>query len=176
MLAADNGIPAGHQSLLGVLAMVKGGGLDRYWTDTEVFRCRGGNQQLAEKFRDALNKKKQRVFTEAKVASIFRSGGKTPLHVQGKKSPEEAGDVILAVPPSVWHKIHFGEDDLRNKLKPSPSMGTNVKYLMRFRERFWEEFASSPNLTEDGPVDITWETTEGQSQRGFRDGSVLWVG
>lgn len=30
MLATDNGVPSGEQSLLGVLAMVKGGGLDRF--------------------------------------------------------------------------------------------------------------------------------------------------
>jgi monoamine oxidase len=39
-------------------------------------------------------------------------------------------------------------------------MGSNVKYLMRFEKRFWKEFASSPTLSEDGPVDLTWETTE----------------
>ena len=39
-------------------------------------------------------------------------------------------------------------------------MGANVKYLMSFEKRFWQEFASSPTLSEDGPVDLTWETTE----------------
>lgn len=39
MLATDNGIPTRDQSLLAILAMIKGGGLDRYWTDTELFRC-----------------------------------------------------------------------------------------------------------------------------------------
>ena len=30
------------QSYLGNLAMVKGGGLEKYWTDSEVYRCRAG--------------------------------------------------------------------------------------------------------------------------------------
>jgi monoamine oxidase len=34
-LVADNGRSANQQSLLGVLAMIKGHGVDRYWTDTE---------------------------------------------------------------------------------------------------------------------------------------------
>jgi monoamine oxidase len=42
MFAAVNGIPVAEQSLLAMLAMVKGGGSDRYWTDTELFRCEGG--------------------------------------------------------------------------------------------------------------------------------------
>jgi len=61
MLAADNGIPANEQSLLGVLAMVKGGGLDRYWLDTEVYRCEGGNDSLATAFVKELNKNEPRV-------------------------------------------------------------------------------------------------------------------
>ena len=46
-MAADNGVRTAWQSLLGNLAMIKGHGLEKFWTETEVFRCRGGNQQLA---------------------------------------------------------------------------------------------------------------------------------
>ena len=34
--------------------MVKGHGLEKYWTDSEVYRCRGGNQQLARKLQEAI--------------------------------------------------------------------------------------------------------------------------
>jgi monoamine oxidase len=65
------------------------------------------------------------------------------------------------VPPSVWYTINFDRfPDLAAKLSKPPKMGSNVKYLMRFEKRFWKEFASSPTLSEDGPVDLTWETTE----------------
>ena len=53
-LVADNGRSAEQQSLLGVLVMIKGHGVDRYWTDTEVYRCIGGNAQLAQRFREEL--------------------------------------------------------------------------------------------------------------------------
>ncbi len=46
-------------------------------------------------------------------------------------------------------------------------MGHNVKCLIRLRSRFWEAFASSPTLSEDGPVDLTWETTEQDSGKDF---------
>ena len=46
-MAADNGVRTAWQSYLGNLAMIKGHGLEKFWTETEVFRCRGGNQQLA---------------------------------------------------------------------------------------------------------------------------------
>ena len=48
MMTADNGVVTEWQSYLGNLAMVKGGGVERYWTEAEMYRCKGGNQQLAQ--------------------------------------------------------------------------------------------------------------------------------
>jgi len=168
-LIADNGVPAECQSLLGVLAMVKGGGLQRYWDDTEVYRCEGGNQQLAERFRAALNLGRTRVFLRAPVRTIEWSDGTAKVTVvrNSKVVVREGTDVILAVPPSVWRTIHFTDTALRERLYESPQMGTNVKFLMRLRERFWQDYASSPTLTDDGPVDITWETTENDQHGDF---------
>jgi monoamine oxidase len=167
MLAADNGIPSKDQSLLAVLAMVKGGGLDRYWTDTELFRCKGGNQKLAQHFADWLNRTKRTVVENSPVESISPSGVGVSLTVKGGKTPD-TDDVILAVPPSVWHTIDFRAfADLATKLSIPPKMGSNVKYLLRLKKRFWQEFASSPTLSEDGPVDLTWETTEADESGDF---------
>ena len=44
------------QSYLGMLAQVKGGGVEKYWKDSEVYRCRGGNQQLATKLVAAIGR------------------------------------------------------------------------------------------------------------------------
>ena len=54
MMTADNGVRTEWQSYLANLAMVKGHGLEKYWTDSEVYRCRGGNQQLARKLQEAI--------------------------------------------------------------------------------------------------------------------------
>jgi monoamine oxidase len=167
MLAADNGIPTSEQSLLAVLARVKGGGLDRYWTHTELFRCKGGNQQLAECFRDALNVTPDTVVEGAPVEAISSSGGKIRLTIKDGK-PDEGDDIILAIPPSAWSTIKIeGFPDLAAKLTAPPLMGANVKYLMSFNNRFWQSFASSPTLSEDGPVDLTWETTEDDKNEDF---------
>jgi monoamine oxidase len=175
MFEADNGIPAAEQSLLGILAMVKGGGLDRYWTDTELFRCRGGNQQLAEHFESALNRngKRKVVFRSSPVTSIapFESRIRVRFQTQDGEAYDDADDVILAVPPSVWHNINFKAfPELANKLATPPQMGSNVKYLMQLEKRFWKDFAGSPTLSEDGPVDLTWETTEQ-----YKDGNFVMV-
>lgn len=165
MLETDNGVEVDQQSLLGVLAMVKGGGLDRFWTDTEVYRCEHGNQQLAERFFGRLNRKAGTVVLKAPVTSVSRRGKEIWVKVKGRR--KEAGpfdDAILAIPPSLWPSIHFTDARLARKLRRAPRMGANVKYLMRFGNRFWQNFASSPNLTEDGPVGLTWETTEADTQ------------
>jgi len=167
MLETDNGVEGNEQSLLGVLAMVKGGGLDRYWTDTEVYRCKGGNQQLAEGFFKRLKEKLGRVVLKAQVTSIERRRKKIWVNAnEDGKSVEEGpfDDLILAIPPSVWNSITFKDSKLARKLRRPPRMGANVKYLMRVRRRFWQDFSSSPNLTEDGPVGLTWETTEADEE------------
>jgi len=161
MFAADNGVPVDQQSLLGVLAMVKGGGLDRYWTDTELFRCQGGNQSLAEHFERQLNQHKEIVITGTPVRKLQPVGNRIEIHLDPGKKPDKADDIICAVPPSVWSTIDVSAfPELAGKLSNPPRMGSNVKNLMRFGERFWEAFASSPTLSTDGPVDLTWETTE----------------
>jgi monoamine oxidase len=176
MMEADNGIPAVEQSLLGVLAMVKGGGLDRYWTDTELLRCKEGNQQLAESFRDRLNKDKQRVFTGAEVKSISREGDSISLtihNVEGSSfSRKEINDVILAIPPSVYSRITFSDEVVAKRLAKAPTLGSNVKYLMQLDQRFWKQFGSSPTASEDHPVNLTWETTEDNNDS---DGRFIFV-
>jgi monoamine oxidase len=183
-LVADNGRSAKQQSLLGVLAMIKGHGVDRYWTDTEVYRCIGGNAQLGQRFHEALGHGV--VHTGIKVTAISQENGVVSVQLARttqqdderdlepvRKSrrpntqkhkelqPVQADDVVLAVPPSVWKLIHFENKDLHAKLKKPPRLGVNTKNLFSLKSRLWQDFASSPTLTDsDGPADMTWETTE----------------
>ena len=145
MLATDNGIPAEEQSLLAVLAMVKGGGLDRYWTDSELFRCEGGNQLLAQSFEGILNKPNPTVILNSPVESIRPVGGRVSLTITGNKDPDLVDDVILAIPPSVWSTIKLnGFPELAAKLSNPPGLGRNVKCLLRFKKRFWRNSRVAP--------------------------------
>jgi monoamine oxidase len=172
MMAADNGIPADQQSLLGVLAMIKGGGLHQYWTDTEVYRCKEGSQELARMFERELNRTKpDTVRLNEPVESIDNQNGKVVLKLGGSGSREVSidppVDVILAIPPSVWNKIIFPDPVLAGILHGGPALGTTVKYLIGLKDRFWKPLGTSPSLTEDGPVNITWETTEADTRGDF---------
>ena len=160
MMMADNGVVSEWQSYLANLAMVKGGGLEKYWEESEVYRCQGGNQQLARRFVDAIGT--ARVITRMPVRSISMTdrGGRVTL-ADGKVL--EADHVLLTAPPSVWNKIAIDP-----VLPPAlgPQMGTNVKYLMALKSAVWRRAELAPEMLSDGPVSLTWHGTDGQKGAG----------
>jgi monoamine oxidase len=156
IMTADNGMVTEWQSYLGNLAMVKGGGLEKYWTESEVYRCKGGNQQLATKLMTAIGP--ARVLLRTPVRAI-KVGEKSVQVTLANGKVLEAEDVILTAPPPVWNKI--GIDPA---LPPGllPQMGTNVKQLMAFKSAFWRRADLAPDLLSDGPISSSWHGTEGQ--------------
>ena len=71
-LMADNGVAPDRQSWLGQLAQVKGGGVERYWTETEIYRCKGGNQQLAQRLAASLGVARVRTGLAVRMVTIDR--------------------------------------------------------------------------------------------------------
>ena len=168
MMTADNGVVTEWQSYLANLAMVKGGGLEKYWTESEVYRCRGGNQLLATRLAAAIGSPKiltrtpvRSIATTDKIARVTLANGKTL----------EAEHVILTAPPSVWNKIAFDPG-----LPPAllPQMGTNVKFLIGLKGRFWESAELASELLSDGPINMTWHSTD--KQRGVGAAMVAFSG
>lgn len=156
MMTADNGVPLERASLLGMLACIKGHGLERYWTDTETHRCAGGNQRLAEKFVEGIGP--ERVAYASPVSAIDVSPlGATVTLKDG--TTHESEEVVLAVPPSVYASIA-----IRPALPAAltPQMGTAAKYLTRVRRRVWEAGSLSPDALCDGDITFTWDGTNGQ--------------
>ena len=160
MMVADNGVRTEWQSYLGNLAMVKGHGLEKYWTDSEVYRCKGGNQQLAAKLAAALGVGRVRLSTavegiavDDKLVRVSLANGQTL----------EADDVVVTVPPPVWNRIAFDPP-----LPPTlaPQMATNVKCLIEVKDRFWRRVQLAPDSLSDGPINLTWEGTDGQEGPG----------
>jgi monoamine oxidase len=160
MMMADNGVVSEWQSYLANLAMVKGGGLEKYWDESEVYRCKGGNQQLARRFVTAIGA--ARVLTRMPVRAIALTDSLARVTL-GDGKVLEAEHVLLTAPPSVWNKIAIDP-----VLPPalSPQMGTNVKYLMALKSPVWRRSELAPELLSDGPVSLTWHGTDGQPGAG----------
>lgn len=159
-LAGDNGVAVEMQSWLGNLAMVKGGGCATYWTDSEVFRCDGGNDQLATKLVEALGPDSIRFGAPATAVAANERGAVVTL-ADGKKI--EADWVVVSVPPSVWPKIRFSPA-LPAAL--APQMGINVKYFSAVDKAFWRDAHQGPDALTDGPISETWNGTDGQDAEG----------
>jgi monoamine oxidase len=169
-LTLDNGVEIQAQSLLGNLAQIRGGGLERYWTDTETHRCLGGNQQLALKLAERIGAARihlgipaARIAVNDAVAVITDAAG----------ASYEADDVVLTVPPSTWNKIEF-----RPELPAAllPQMGVAIKFLSRVSSRFWEEKGLPPSGLSDSGAGSLWLGTEGQSPENPREVLVGFVG
>jgi len=155
-LTADNGVAAARQSYLGNLAQVKGGGVEKYWTDSEVYRCSGGNARLARKLAAAIGEQRLRLGTPVREVRI---ANRKVFVRDAAGRVIEADDVVLAVPPSTWHNIRFSPG-LPRALRPQ--MGVNVKYLAGVKRRFWAKSGLSPDATSDGMVSMTWDGTDNQ--------------
>lgn len=155
---SDNGQPAEKQSLLGQLAAVKGGGLEKYWTDTEVFRCKGGNQQLAFKLADGIGR--DRIALELSARSITVKGNVVIVECSDGRTIE-CDDVIFTAPPPTWRKVDFSPG-LPGAMVPQ--MGLNTKFLSHVKERFW--YKGDPKRSQyalgNGLVTMTWDGTDGQ--------------
>ncbi len=158
ILTSDNGVHVSVASLLGQLASIKGGGVEKFWKETEVFRCKGGNDRLAGKLAAGVGEGK--VLTECAVQSVsIRHGNAFVECANGKTF--EGTDVVLAIPPTVWSRIGIDPPlppDLR------PQMGTNTKYLSHVKDRFWQrgERKLSQYAISDGVINQTWDATDAQ--------------
>lgn len=154
-MASNNGVATDRQSYLGMLTAVKGGGGQAYWDESEVYRCKGGNQQLATRLakelagRVTLNLPVTSIAAKDKVLLVTCKDGRTL----------EADDVVLAVPPPTWKKIDTGG---LIPASAAPQMGTNTKYLSHVKRRFWKDANVSQYALADGDVCQTWDGTDGQ--------------
>ncbi len=152
---SNNGQETTKQSFLGNLAQVKGhGGAASYRDESEIYRCLGGNQQLAFALARTLTNTVigvpvRRVDYEQEIVVVTCNDGRTL----------ECDDVVLAVPPSVWSRIEF-TPGLPASL--APQMGSNVKWFAHLESRFWRASEQEQYALNDGLVNMTWEGTDGQ--------------
>ena len=152
-LVADNGVVSAWQSYLGNLSMIKGGGVESFWTETEVYRCAGGSQQLAQRLAEAIGA--PRVRLRQTVTSIDAADRGVVVTAGGTR--HEADYAVLAVPPLTWNRIAFTP---RLHVSALPQMGSNVKFLMKTKDRFWRRSRLAPDFMSDGPVHLLWHTTQ----------------
>jgi len=155
---SDNGISIDQQSLLAMLTTIKGGGLDNFWTETEVYGCRQGNDALAAAFAASIGA--VRIHRKAPVVRVLRDGGSVRVTDATGKT-WIAARAVLATPPSTWGGISFSPALPAGLM---PQMGVNVKFLARLRQDVWS--SASPDALTSGFVAETWNGTDNQPAHG----------
>lgn len=153
---ADNGVDPQRQSFLGNLAQVAGGGGESYWTESEVYRCNGGNQQLAKMLAESIGM--DRIVTGLPVSSVTARGQTMEVSCTDGRTLA-CDDVVLAAPPPTWKKIAF-QPSLPASVMPQ--MGVNVKYLAAVKKRFWLDRGLAADSLSDGQISMTWDSTDNQ--------------
>jgi monoamine oxidase len=152
---ANQGVPLERQGYLAFLTMLKAGGVEKYWTDSETCRCAQGNHALADAFAARLGK---RIHLQSSVVSIV-VGSDQVMVTTDAGGRFLAEDVILTTPPSTWSTLRF-TPELPATLKPQ--MGPAVKYLSAVKRRFWIDSKLAPDSMTDGDLAMTWEGTANQ--------------
>jgi len=156
-----------QQSYLGLLAAVKGGSLKRlserkeeepseFWSETEIFRCAAGNQELARRLRKEIERSGGSIRTKTPVKKIeMDKDGVAVTPEKGK--PIRGNWVIVAVPPSCWKTMQLPVDWKPLELQT----GSAVKYLSKTKSRFWLKNGLAPTANDDR-FGMVWEGTDNQ--------------
>jgi len=158
-VSSDNGVSTDKQSLLGNIVLVRGGGFDKFWADTESYRTKGGNQQFALKFAQKLG---TRLILNCPVVHIITEPSVVVVDAHG--SIHEADIVVLAIPPSLWSTICFTPELPADF---APQMGMNIKHLSAVESKYWIDKNVSQNAKGDRKINETWNGTEGQDQTDY---------
>ena len=183
LFSNDNVVPTSEQGLLGTLASVSGGGVESFWTDSENYRCRQGNDALATAMEQALaHTERVRVQRNTAVADIDTQDGLvTVSDAAGPARAEGPYDcVVLTAPQTAWHHITVDKAPIPSEYRMQ--MGNAMKFFSVLRSRFWGPHSDSPapsgmaaarSLGDVGQGE-TWEGTDpAQTPAGPVDLSVF---
>jgi monoamine oxidase len=168
--ANTNGVAARKQSYLANLAAIRGGALDGkpddYFTQSETMKCEQGNDMLARKLAEDIEREGGAIIKSSPVADIDVRDDRI-LATPAGGEPVEADYAVLAIPPSLW------PSKAPSDIKINPpicqdfhmSMGSAIKYLSEMKTRFWFAEGLSPNSVSE-TIGMTWEGTDNQLQIG----------
>jgi len=163
-LENDQTVPIDQMSLLGLLAMINGGGGKTFWEDVEVYRCSNGNQALAFALIEAIKKKDGKVEMNSVVQTITSKDRRVKLQTQ---SDERTYDwVVVAVPlaalkPTSQNRITFSPPSLVEPLKEL-QFGPALKHLSAVSNRFWLPLKKAPAGFSTS-LGMFWEGTDNQA-------------
>ena len=126
----------------------------------EIYRIKGGNDQLPEAMAVVLDKP---VLLNAPVTAVHtHDAGVTVTHTQGETKADFA---ILATPLAALRAVDFlpalskGMQTAAQRLNYAP----HTKVLLQYSTQFWRDLRLSGETITDLPLGYTWVGTHGQA-------------
>lgn len=151
----DMACPPENMNYLALMCIIKAHGVDKYWSDTEVFRSHHGSQLLASYFAEGIS---GRLRMDCPVLEVNYGPTKCSIKVRDGRIFEYS-DVVLTVPPSAWNRMQF------SPALPAgfaPQMGATTKFLSVVDSAYWLPNGQTDLMT-DTFIGMTWEGSEGMS-------------
>ncbi len=159
LLANDNVLDASEASYLAILCNIAGGGIEAFWTESEIYRCAEGNQALAGKLATAIGADHLSLRTPVETLEL-RGDGVQIKTVSGRILQGDA--VVLTAPPATWDRMVF-QPALPSDLRPFA--GPAIKYISAVDKPFWLDSNQGPHALTSTAIGETWEASDGQRQR-----------
>ena len=156
LMANDNVFQPANVSYLGILTTIAGGGIEAFWSESEIYRCASGNQSLAFQLAKAIGP--ERIKLRTPIAKIALRADGVRITTAGGQS-QEADVVVLTAPPRTWDQMAF-DPALPSDIKPYA--GPAIKYLTAVDKTFWTSDGLGPDALTDTPIGQTWNATDGQ--------------
>lgn len=158
LMANDDAFQPAEASYLGILAKIAGGGIEAFWSESEIYRCAGGNQALALKLAVAIGS--DRIHLRTPIERLQRrAAGVRVTTAHGQRI--DADVVVLTAPPATWDRIAFSPA-LPAGLKPHA--GPAIKFITALNKPFWQADGLGPDALTDTPMGMSWDGTDGQGQ------------
>lgn len=156
LLRNDNVLYPTQASYLALLSNIAGGGIEAYWSESEIYRCASGNQALAFQLASAIGS--DRIALRSPIEQVqLKADGVQVATARGQRFQADA--VVLTSPPATWDQLGI-EPSLPPDL--GPYAGPAIKYLSLLERPFWIDQGVEPNALTDTPVGEFWEATDGQ--------------
>jgi monoamine oxidase len=159
LLSNDNVLEPAQASYLALLCNIAGGGMEAYWSESEIYRCASGNQALAFKLAAAIGNDRIQLRTPVERVQLQADGVRVTT-ARGQRLDADA--VVITAPPATWDYLGI-EPRLGADWKPYA--GPAIKYLSHVNKPFWLNQGSGPDALSDTPVGEFWEASDGQRTR-----------
>jgi monoamine oxidase len=133
------------------------------WSETEVYRIRGGNDLLPRAFASRIE---DRVLLRSPVTAVEAHRDRVEVHTGTETIVGHFA--VMAVPLPALRSITFAPallEPVRDAVA-SLQYGVATKTALQFDERFWRQLGYSGHTITDLPLGMTWEATTTQTGRG----------